>query len=87
MKKLILGLVYFGLMVGCVTSSPAPVKEDQTYDAIPAAYQPTGKDIKQVPYGFYCCDGMGVRRCVMPVAAPIGTGCFCNGQGYGLTCL
>lgn len=39
----------------------------------------------QVPYGFYCCDGYGVRRCEIN-PSPIGSQCFCYGQGYGITC-
>lgn len=85
MKKII-GLIFVALMVGCITTSPAPVKEDQTFDVIPAAYQPDQKEIKQVPYGTYCCDGFGVRRCMLNAPAPIGTSCFCNYQGWGATC-
>lgn len=40
----------------------------------------------QVPYGGYCCDAAGYRRCVLPGFAPVGTGCFCYGQGTGWTC-
>lgn len=41
----------------------------------------------QVIYSNYCCDGAGVHRCVMVNGPfPIGTSCFCNGQGYGVVC-
>lgn len=40
----------------------------------------------QVAYGAYCCDAGGYRRCVLPAYAPVGTGCFCYGQGTGWTC-
>lgn len=36
--------------------------------------------------GAYCCDGNGVRRCVIN-PSPVGTGCFCYGQGSGWVCL
>jgi hypothetical protein len=35
----------------------------------------------------YCCDAFGNRRCVIGVnSGPIGSPCFCAGQGYGVTC-
>ncbi len=33
-----------------------------------------------------CCDLSGVVRCTMPVMAPVGSGCFCFGQGNGIVC-
>ncbi len=33
-----------------------------------------------------CCDGNGVVRCFMPVMAPVGSSCFCFGQGGGMVC-
>lgn len=39
------------------------------------------------PSGGYCCDGFGYRRCILQSPAPLGTNCFCYGQGYGYTCL
>jgi len=33
-----------------------------------------------------CCDLSGAVRCLMPVMAPIGSGCVCFGQGTGLVC-
>lgn len=41
----------------------------------------------QVPYGGFCCDGGGWRRCVLDYPAPVGAACFCRGQGSGYTCL
>lgn len=41
----------------------------------------------QVLYGSYCCDGNGVRRCVLVNPLPVNSGCFCVGQGNGITCL
>ena len=41
----------------------------------------------QVIYGQFCCDGGGVRRCILNTPLPIGSGCFCYGQGNGYTCL
>ena len=35
----------------------------------------------------YCCDGFGVRRCAIVLGAgPVGSACFCLGQGAGITC-
>lgn len=34
----------------------------------------------------YCCDGFGVRRCPLEYQLPVGSQCFCLGQGYGTTC-
>jgi hypothetical protein len=35
--------------------------------------------------GSHCCDSVGFRRCVLVVDAPLGSSCFCPGQGYGYT--
>jgi len=34
----------------------------------------------------YCCDGFGVRRRALAYQLPVGSQCFCPGQGYGTTC-
>ena len=48
---------------------------------------PMQKADAQVIYGSYCCDGNGVRRCVLDEAAPIYSACFCRAQGGGVVCL
>jgi hypothetical protein len=40
----------------------------------------------QVPVGMYCCDGMGYRRCILDAWYPLGSICYCYGQGNGWTC-
>lgn len=40
----------------------------------------------QVPYVGYCCDALGVRRCVIN-PTPVGNACFCYQQGWGFACL
>lgn len=44
-------------------------------------HTPTGSQI-----GTTCCDIYGVSRCIIPNGNPIGSNCFCPGQGYGVTC-
>ena len=46
---------------------------------------PTKEADAQVVLGAYCCDGGGVRRCVIGLT-PIGNACFCYGQGWGVAC-
>ena len=41
----------------------------------------------QVPYSWYCCDANYNHRCTMNAAYPVGSQCFCYGQGYGVVCL
>jgi TolB-like protein len=36
--------------------------------------------------GSYCCDQFGNRRCMLVQPFPLGSVCFCPGQGYGYTC-
>ncbi len=35
--------------------------------------------------GNHCCDGFGTRRCIIN-PSPLGSPCFCFGQGNGMTC-
>lgn len=39
-----------------------------------------------VVLGGYCCDAYAVHRCWLGQLGPVGTACFCLGQGYGWTC-
>lgn len=89
MKKIISGVVGLTISLCAVMAmaDPFPVGYSVQDDTVNASVLPEKKDIKQVPYGFYCCDNGGYRRCVMPIAAPAGSPCYCNGQGYGFTCL
>ena len=36
--------------------------------------------------GYYCCDQFGNRRCQLVQPLPVGSSCFCFGQGYGYVC-
>lgn len=85
MKKLACGFLFVVLMIGCAAAEPMSdkpiVKENE-----PAVYHSEKTVPEQVPYGYYCCDAQGWRRCMLPGPAPLGAGCFCYGQGYGFTC-
>ena len=37
-------------------------------------------------YGGSCCDISGFPRCTLLQPAPLGSNCFCPGQGTGFTC-
>lgn len=55
--------------------------------ALVCVVAPVQKAEAQVVYSNYCCDGYGNHRCVMANGPfPIGSSCFCNGQGYGVVC-
>lgn len=39
------------------------------------------------PQQLFCCDGFGMRRCpIIANPGPVGSACFCPGQGYGAMC-
>lgn len=54
----------------------------------PPVYTPPATT--QVPaapqMGSFCCDQFGNRRCTLVQPVPLGSPCFCPGQGYGYTC-
>lgn len=74
MKKIIATILCVGsiLAMGCF-QEPIKITED--------------KREAQVIYGQYCCDNSGYRRCVLGSPLPVGSGCWCYGQGGGWTCL
>jgi len=39
-----------------------------------------------VVYGRKCCDAWGNVRCYQINYTPLGSDCFCPGQGWGYTC-
>lgn len=45
----------------------------------------SSKDAQSQPLASYCCDGYGVRQCVINPSYP-GSQCFCYGKGYGFAC-
>ncbi|MBF0224797.1 MAG: hypothetical protein HQK76_05005 [Desulfobacterales bacterium] len=38
------------------------------------------------PMGNFCCDIWGNKRCQLVQPVPVGTSCFCVGQGWGYAC-
>jgi hypothetical protein len=87
MKKLLGGLAFTTLLIGCITakSDPTPVQVNET---IPAVYHQDSSQVSQPrPWGSYCCDEYGYRRCMLDYPAPIFSGCFCRGQGPGYVCM
>lgn len=36
--------------------------------------------------GVFCCDAFGNRRCQLVEPMPLGSSCFCIGQGWGVVC-
>lgn len=90
MNKLFV-LLSFVCLTGCSTSRKEPdVSSDQFVDVgsatntINASYTPSGPG--QVGWGGYCCDAWGYRRCILDAYYPLGSGCFCFGQGNGWVC-
>jgi hypothetical protein len=49
-----------------------------------------GYQVPQVPqvqtYGQWCCDTFGNVRCGGNQIVPLGSSCFCQGQGVGVVC-
>lgn len=46
----------------------------------------TSAEAQPVVVSNRCCDTANVIRCVQVNFTPVGTTCFCPGQGYGHTC-
>jgi len=49
------------------------------------ALSSTPRQAEAQPLGQYCCDSWGYRRCIID-PSPVGTICFCYGQGSGTVC-
>ena len=69
---------------------PSPVSETgETKDYPRGDHQPD-RPVKGSPpapqMGYYCCDQFGNRRCQLVQPLPVGSSCFCFGQGYGYVC-
>lgn len=82
MKKIIVAMSLVVLSIGCFTS---PSNENKSMEEQENQFTSNDK-INQVPYGYYCCDHGGYRRCVLNIPAPVGSMCYCFGQGSGYTC-
>ncbi len=57
---------------------PYPYQPQDQYS--PPAYPPAAE------YVWFCCDQFGVRRCQLIQPVPMGSPCFCPGQGWGYAC-
>jgi TolB-like protein len=77
------------------TPEMAPVRKETTIapktpqqpGATPPVNQPTTTLPPAPPQmGGFCCDQYGNRRCTLVQPVPLGSPCFCPGQGYGYTC-
>lgn len=75
-----------------VPEKPSPgskAKGSQPGDS-PGGYRPEDKSEQLAPpapqMGYYCCDQFGYKRCQLVQPMPIGSPCFCYGQGYGYVC-
>ncbi len=76
MNKLVKSLV---ALAGFAAFAFVMIGKDLPANASPA-------EPEQVIYGGFCCDANMIRRCIIP-ASPLGSPCFCYGQGGGTTCL
>ena len=73
---------------------PVAEKEDektaepeQQQSGHPAVNQPTSLPVPSTSrMGSFCCDQFGNKRCTLVQPVPLGSPCFCPGQGYGYTC-
>jgi hypothetical protein len=86
--SLLTALVALGtLLKQCsVEDSPVPavtttVPSSPTYPVPDASYSPATPQ-----YANYCCDVFGNRRCILVEPVPVGSPCFCLGQGEGVAC-
>jgi hypothetical protein len=68
-------------------SSPAVIpskKQKNQQEEVPSAQQIPRP---AAPSQLYCCDGFGIARCpIIAQPGPVGTSCFCFGQGWGIIC-
>ncbi len=86
--SLLTALVALGtLLKQCsVEDSPVPaftttVPSSPTYPVPDTSYSPATPQ-----YANYCCDVFGNRRCILVEPVPVGSPCFCLGQGEGVAC-
>ena len=77
---------------GQVPRSGAPAAPPAgTYPQYPQSQYPSQPQYPQAPAtpqvaAYFCCDGFGNRRCQLYQPVPVGSPCFCIGQGYGVAC-
>jgi hypothetical protein len=76
MRKLISLVVLSVLVFGMFGENPVSAKDIKLDKPKP----------EQVIYTRKCCDGGGTVRCIIDNWVPVGSGCFCYGQGYGVAC-
>lgn len=58
-----------------------PIPLPPTYPFPDTSYTPATPQ-----YVNYCCDIFGNRRCLLVEPVPVGSPCFCPGQGEGIAC-
>ncbi|GEM_PF-5257177 len=64
-----------------------PQQQSQPQQQYPPPQQyPGGYNQPYQNMGYYCCDAWGNPRCVLVEPLPIGSPCFCYGQGSGYVC-
>lgn len=62
---------------------PSKKQKNQQEEVPPAQQIPR----PATPSQLYCCDGLGIARCpIVAQPGPVGTACFCFGQGWGIIC-
>ncbi len=66
--------------------SPTPTVNPPSSQPYPSSNPPASPQVTPPQMGSYCCDQYGNRRCMLVQPFPLGSGCFCPGQGYGYTC-
>jgi len=64
--------------------SPQPRAPGQTNAPVSPPQAPQVPATPQM--GYFCCDQFGNRRCQLVQPVPLGTPCFCPGQGWGYAC-
>jgi hypothetical protein len=65
------------------TVTPSKQQKNQQEEVPPAQQIPR----PATPSQLYCCDGFGIARCpIIAQPGPVGTPCFCFGQGWGIIC-
>jgi|GEM_PF-2441191 len=77
-----------------VPEKPSPASKTKSKDSQPGDYPggyPQENQSEQLAppapqMGYYCCDQFGNRRCQLVQPLPVGSSCFCFGQGYGYVC-
>ena len=73
------------------TAIPSKKQRNKQEDNNPPHQESNSPPSQQIPRPatpskLYCCDVYGIARCPMVLPGPVGTSCFCPGQGWGIIC-